>query len=942
MKNWMTNHGTLVKIIVLLIAMVITTGASVIIAKNTIIGEQGPMGEQGIQGIPGVTGAVGENGSDGKSAYELAVENGYKGTLEEWLVSLIGEAGTNGLNGSDGINGQSAYELAVDKGYQGTESQWLASLIGSKGDKGDKGDTGNSGANGKSAYELAVENGFEGTLSQWLDSLVGDKGNKGDKGDKGNKGDKGDVGATGKSAYDLAVENGYEGTLTQWLASLVGSQGEKGDTGETGKTAYDLAIENGYEGTLTEWLLTLVGAKGDKGDVGETGETGKSAYDAYCEKYGYVGTEEQWIEEFINGTLNKYTVTFDLNGGVAGANFMASVGAPHGKPIALSTPTRDGYTFLGWFTGDGVNDGQFTTTDIVTSDMTLKARWRVNTFEVIFLDYYKNMVSTQTVNYGTDATAPNVDAVIGAVRFDSWSADFTNVRTNMTIEARYVANIYTINYNTSGLLNLNSNAYYMGTVPSEPQNVSAAGYVFDGWYLDSAYTESYVFDYALDADKTLYAKFLRDGEYTVISTYEGLLSIASNPSGKYVLANDIDCRGELWTAVDTFSGVLDGAGHKIYNFNISDTSATVGFVRQNTGIIQNVSFGELFVNIVRAESSGDKAYGVISGINYGTITNCHILNGTIDTHIESKQDGVTLHIGIGGISGKNQGTIMNSSNSADINVYGSADNRNTNTYGDSYSTYYHIGGVTGYNEESGTVICCMNNSSISMNSYAKSPSWYECATRTRSCVGGIVGTNNGSINESTSYTHIGHTGTHHKNYAYTYMYNGGAVGVNMGTIANSYATGSIVQTGAPSETYVGGFVAVNNGVINTCYSTVDVSDESGVVNAVAGFVGHNELISGYNATINKCFSTGSVSLVSRPSNYGYFVGQTSGSELHTYYLDTVKISVEFQNITPNNSVGTSKKSNELYSKTFLKNTLYLSDDIWSITEGEAPTLKSLD
>ena len=62
----------------------------------------------------------------GKSAYELAVEKGYRGTLDEWLASL---------NGSNGDDGKSAYELAVENGYQGTEEEWLASLKGSAGDQ---------------------------------------------------------------------------------------------------------------------------------------------------------------------------------------------------------------------------------------------------------------------------------------------------------------------------------------------------------------------------------------------------------------------------------------------------------------------------------------------------------------------------------------------------------------------------------------------------------------------------------------------------------------------------------------------------------------------------------------------------------------------------------------------------------------------------------------
>ena len=61
-------------------------------------------------------------GVQGKSAYQLAVENGYKGTETEWLNS---------------ISGKSAYELAVEKGYTGSEAEWLKSLKGKDGQNAD-------------------------------------------------------------------------------------------------------------------------------------------------------------------------------------------------------------------------------------------------------------------------------------------------------------------------------------------------------------------------------------------------------------------------------------------------------------------------------------------------------------------------------------------------------------------------------------------------------------------------------------------------------------------------------------------------------------------------------------------------------------------------------------------------------------------------------------
>ena len=43
------------------------------------------------------------------------------------------------------LQGPSAYEVAVENGFKGTEKEWLASLVGAKGEKGEKGDKGNDG-----------------------------------------------------------------------------------------------------------------------------------------------------------------------------------------------------------------------------------------------------------------------------------------------------------------------------------------------------------------------------------------------------------------------------------------------------------------------------------------------------------------------------------------------------------------------------------------------------------------------------------------------------------------------------------------------------------------------------------------------------------------------------------------------------------------------------
>ena len=76
--------------------------------------------------IEELTPQEGSQGLDGKSAYELAVENGFTGSVVEYLESLKGEKG--------------------DKGD-----------TGAKGAKGDKGDQGVAGADGKDGVDATNE-----------------------------------------------------------------------------------------------------------------------------------------------------------------------------------------------------------------------------------------------------------------------------------------------------------------------------------------------------------------------------------------------------------------------------------------------------------------------------------------------------------------------------------------------------------------------------------------------------------------------------------------------------------------------------------------------------------------------------------------------------------------------------------------------------------------
>lgn len=127
-----------------------------------------------------VTLHVRESGFDGESCNIPPTPDLYAQLLTEMKKMLSDvQNGSNGTNGKDGENGLSAYELAVQEGFTGSVTDWLESLKGNDGKDGTDGANGQDGINGKdglSAYEIAVQNGFIGTESEWLESLKGKDG----------------------------------------------------------------------------------------------------------------------------------------------------------------------------------------------------------------------------------------------------------------------------------------------------------------------------------------------------------------------------------------------------------------------------------------------------------------------------------------------------------------------------------------------------------------------------------------------------------------------------------------------------------------------------------------------------------------------------------------------------------------------------------------------
>ena len=181
-------------------------------------------------------GKDGKNGADGHTPV-ITVSD--KGSLiidgvdtNKSLIGPKGADGADGQNGKDGQPGKSAYQVAVDNGFDGTQAEWLRSLHGEDGIDGKPGTNGKDGQpghDGKSAYEIAVSNGFKGTEQEWLNSLKGEQGHDGIQGPKGDAGERGPQGLPGKDGSD----------------GKDGAQGPAGANGKDGQSTYQLWLAKG-------------------------------------------------------------------------------------------------------------------------------------------------------------------------------------------------------------------------------------------------------------------------------------------------------------------------------------------------------------------------------------------------------------------------------------------------------------------------------------------------------------------------------------------------------------------------------------------------------------------------------------------------------------------------------------------------------------------------
>ena len=217
-------------------------------------------------------------------------------------------------------------------------------------------------------------------------------------------------------------------------------------------------------------ILTLRGALFTR--AGYT-QVGWSTVDGGEKVYGFedVYTKNEALTLYPVWNTNKYTITFDTNGGSEIAPITQDYGT---KITAPDNPTRKGYTFKGW-------DKEIPET-MPAENITVKAQWEINQYTITFDTNGGSEIAPITQDYGTEITAPDNPTRKGYT-FKGWDKEIpeTMPAENITVKAQWEINQYTIAFDTNGGSEIAPITQDYGTEITAPDNPTRKGYTFKGW-----------------------------------------------------------------------------------------------------------------------------------------------------------------------------------------------------------------------------------------------------------------------------------------------------------------------------------------------------------------------------------------------------------------------------------------------------------------------------
>lgn len=395
------------------------------------------------------------------------------------------------------------------------------------------------------------------------------------------------------------------------LALLLTGCNASGGGSSGGGSDNPSVVEDSYESSITTYTINYVLNGGTNNSSNPTNYTIDSNKIALLEPtrtgYDFAGwtyngrtvteVDPSWAENVTlvaNWRAHTYSITYELNGGTN--DFSNPSTYTIESSFTLNSPTKTGYTFVGWYDNNDNQISQITTG--TTGALTLTAEWsaNLNSLSVTSEDTSKGTVSITSGNGYSDETITVVATPIGDFVFKGWYHDDTKVSgkpiytfTMPTNDYSLVARFFTkaeeeaeeeraIKYATRPILSNDGKTITYGLYPQTNVNDSELVSSLDalttpesnGWYLYNA-------EYYAKVSATTFISYTEyDNGTTIVSgtTYwfkcEPIVwNVLSNNNGEYYILSSVLLDAHCYNK-SSFSRTIDG--EKVYanNYEYSD------------------------------------------------------------------------------------------------------------------------------------------------------------------------------------------------------------------------------------------------------------------------------------------------------------------------------------------------------------------------------------
>ncbi|MDY3907631.1 MAG: InlB B-repeat-containing protein, partial [Candidatus Enterosoma sp.] len=353
--------------------------------------------------------------------------------------------------------------------------------------------------------------------------------------------------------------------------------------------------------TFTGW--TLGGNKVTSIPAGTTGDlTLTATWDADAYSITYLGVE---------GAINPNPVSYKT-----------------GESVAFNSPTKKGYNFVKWLDQD---DQEVTSIDSAkTGDVTLKAIWNVQSYEIVY-DGLEGTTNPNPTSYTIESETITLNPLTGrnGYTFKEWidintGAKVTEITKGTTVDLTLIATWELVEYNITykgidGLNNYNNPKTYnyesaiIFKAPAEKD-----GYIFAGWLGSDGQPVAYINPLTITGDLVLTADWQ---PRVYIITYEGVEdSFTTNLSNYTIETETITLTSPTERNGYTFIGWVDEKNQPITE-------------------IKNGSTGDRVITAKWTPVSYTITYNGLEGVTHSNPTSYTIETDTITLQNPSERDG---------------------------------------------------------------------------------------------------------------------------------------------------------------------------------------------------------------------------------------------------------------------------------------------------------------